>query len=119
MRVNGIVPNLPVADPTAEREFYTDFLQLEPTFEYGGVAGFASPTTNEAQVNLRTRDNGAAEPDDPVISVKVSDVSAAYEEAQRRGYEIVYPLTQESFGPHRFYVRTPGGTVVNLIEHEA
>lgn len=118
MRVNGIIPNLPVSDPAADREFYTEFLQLDAAFEYGGVTGFASPSNPAAQVNLRTRLTGSAEPDDPVISVQVSDVKAAFAEAQRRGYEIVYPLTEEAFGPHRFYVRTPAGTVVNVIEHE-
>jgi catechol 2,3-dioxygenase-like lactoylglutathione lyase family enzyme len=118
MRVNGIIPNLPVSDPAVDRDFYTEFLELNAAFEYGGVAGFASPSNPAARVNLRTRPSGSAEPDDPVISVQVSDVRSAFAEAQRRGYEIVYPLTEEAFGPHRFYVRTPGGTVVNLIEHD-
>ena len=38
-------------------------------------------------------------------------------EAQRRGYEIVHPLTEEPWGPRRFFVRDPNGIVVNVLGH--
>lgn len=53
-----------------------------------------------------------SEPDFPAIAVQVSDVAAAYEEAQQRGYAIAYPLTRESHGPHHFWVKTPGGVLI-------
>ena len=44
-----------------------------------------------------TRD--ATSPQDSVLSVHVgNDVEEAYAEAQRRGYEIVHPLTTEPWG---------------------
>jgi hypothetical protein len=116
MRVNGIVPNLPVATASIDREFYADFLALIPKFEHGDVAAFGSLTSPAAQVHLMAGATGT-EPDYPVISVQVADVEAAHAEAQRRGYEITYPLIRESFGPYHFYVKTPGGTLVNIIEH--
>jgi uncharacterized glyoxalase superfamily protein PhnB len=45
-------------------------------------------------------------------------VEEAYEEAKRRGYEIVYPLTKEAWGLRRFFVRAPDGTVVNISHPE-
>jgi catechol 2,3-dioxygenase-like lactoylglutathione lyase family enzyme len=117
MAVHGIVPNLPVASRSIDRDFYTGFLSLTPTFERGDVAGFKSSARPAAQVHLMAAATGT-EPDYPVISIQVSDVEAAYVDAQRRGYEITYPLTRESFGPHHFYVKTPGGTLVNIIEHD-
>ena len=54
-----------------------------------------------------TRD--AAGPEDPVISVHTPDVGGAYEEAQKLGYEIVYPITTEPWGVRRFFVRAPDG----------
>lgn len=117
MRINGIVPNLPVATPAIDRDFYTGFLGLQPQFEQGGVAGFRSGTKPAAQVHLMAGATGQ-EPDYPVISVQVTGVEGAYAEALRRGYPIAYPLTQEPFGPHHFHVRTPGGTLVNVIEHD-
>jgi hypothetical protein len=37
--------------------------------------------------------------------------------ARERGYEIVHPLTEEAWGPRRFFVRDPHGVVVNVIGH--
>jgi uncharacterized glyoxalase superfamily protein PhnB len=53
-----------------------------------------------------------------VISVHVgSDVDEAYAEAQRRGYEIVHPPTDEPWGVRRFFVRDPDGNVINIVNH--
>ncbi len=53
------------------------------------------------------------------MSVHVDDVDAAYEEAVRRGHEIVHPLTTEEWGVRRFLVRAPDGNVVNVVMHRA
>lgn len=55
--------------------------------------------------------------EDSVISVDVSDVDAAYTRAQRLGYEIVHPLTDEAWGVRRFFVRDPHGNIVNIVGH--
>lgn len=62
-----------------------------------------------------TRD--ASAPVDPVLSVHTDDVEAAYREAQELGYEIVHPLTVEAWGVHRFLVRAPDGTGLNIVAH--
>ena len=59
----------------------------------------------------------AAAPEDPVVSIKVTDVDAAYAEARQRGYEIVHPLTDEVWGVRRFFVRAPDGNVLNIVQH--
>jgi catechol 2,3-dioxygenase-like lactoylglutathione lyase family enzyme len=116
MRVSGVVANLPVDDIAAARDFYTDYLGLSVEgFNLGWVAHYQSPD-GEAHVQLVTRD--AKAPKDSVISVHVgSGVEEAYEEAKRRGFEIVYPLTQESWGLRRFFVRAPDGNVINITSH--
>jgi catechol 2,3-dioxygenase-like lactoylglutathione lyase family enzyme len=116
MRVTGIIANLPVADIAAARDFYTDYLGLSAEeFNLGWVARFRSPEGGAA-VQLVTRD--ATAPADSVISVHVgSGVDAAYAEAKRRGYEIVHPLTDETWGVRRFFVRAPDGTVINIVSH--
>ena len=35
----------------------------------------------------------------------------------RLGYEIVHPLTTESWGVRRFFVRAPDGNVFNVVQH--
>jgi uncharacterized glyoxalase superfamily protein PhnB len=70
-----------------------------------------------AVVQLVTRD--ATSPVESVISVHVGDeVEEAYEEAQRLGFEIVHPLTEEPWGVRRFLVRAPDGNVVNIVNHK-
>jgi predicted enzyme related to lactoylglutathione lyase len=81
----------------------------------GWVARYSTPG-GDASVQLVTSD--ATAPHDSVISVHVGDsIDDAYEEAKRRGYEIVHPLTDEPSGVRRFLVRAPDGNVINLVSH--
>lgn len=115
MRAIRIIADLRVDDLEAARSFYAGFLGLSTEeFNLGWVARHTSPETG-AMVQVLTRDAGA--PVDPALSVQTDDVEAAYEEAQRLGYEIVHPLTVEAWGVHRFFVRAPDGTVLNIVAH--
>ena len=115
MRSVRITTNLSVDDIESAKPFYTEFLGLSTEeFNLGWVARFTSPETG-ANVQLVTRDADA--PVDSDISVHTPDVEAAYDEAQRRGYEIVLPLRTEPWGVRRFFVRAPDGTVVNVVRH--
>ena len=116
MRVTAVIADLPVADIETARDFYADYLGLSvEAFNMGWVARFESPE-GDVRVQLVTRD--ATAPEDPVISVAVGDdIEEAYAEAQRRGYEIIHPLTKEAWGLRRFFVRAPDGTVVNMTSH--
>ncbi len=115
MRVTAITSNLPVADIESAKEFYADYLGLSnEEFNLGWVARYTSPTCG-ANVQLVTRDESASE--DSIISVHAVDVDAAYEEARQRGYEIVHPLTDESWGVRRFFVKAPDGNVINVVQH--
>ncbi|GAB3321797.1 VOC family protein [Geodermatophilus aquaeductus] len=117
MRVTRIIADLPVADLASAKGFYTGFLGLSTEeFDLGWVARYTSPETG-AHLQLVTRD--ATAPESPAISVMTDDVDAAYAEAQAAGYEIVHPLTTESWGVRRFFVRAPDGTVVNVVHHPA
>jgi catechol 2,3-dioxygenase-like lactoylglutathione lyase family enzyme len=115
MRATRIMPNLRVADIAATKSFYTDYLGLSTEeFNMGWVARYTAPDS-KANVQLVTRDAGA--PEDSVISVATDDIDAAYEEAQKLGYEIVHPLTTEAWGVRRFFVRAPDGNVINIVNH--
>ena len=117
MRVVDIIADLPVADIEAAREFYSGYLGLSvEEFNLGWVARYTSPDTG-AHLQVVTRD--AAAPENPVISIRVEDVEAAYREAQEQGYEIVHELTTEAWGVRRFFVRAPVGNVRNIVQHHA
>ena len=117
MHPTGITANLPVADIDQAREFYMDYLGLTvEEMNLGWVTRVRTPD-GRAVVQLVTRDESS--PVDSQLSVHVGDeVEAAYAEAQRRGYEIVHPLTTEPWGVRRFFVRAPNGTVINVVSHQ-
>lgn len=115
MRVIRIMTDLQVDDMAAAKGFYTGYLGLSTEeFNLGWVARYTSPDNGE-RIQIMTRD--AAAPVDPVVSIHTPDVAAAYREAQELGYEIVYPLTVEAWGVHRFFVRAPDGNVFNVVAH--
>jgi catechol 2,3-dioxygenase-like lactoylglutathione lyase family enzyme len=114
MKVTRIIPDVRVPDLDGAREFYADYLGLDVAeFDLGWVTRRTSSRTG-AVVQLLTGDATAAE--DPVVSVMVDDVDAAFREAEERGYEIVHPLTTEAWGVRRFFVRAPDGTVMNVVQ---
>jgi predicted enzyme related to lactoylglutathione lyase len=116
MHVNRIIADLHVGDIEEAKSFYTDFLGLSTeSFNMGWVARFTSPDA-ETVVQLVTGDKTA--PAEPVLSVLTDDVEGAFEEAKRRGYEIVHPLTTESWGVRRFFVRAPDGNLLNIVRHK-
>jgi predicted enzyme related to lactoylglutathione lyase len=107
--------DLRVADIDAAKGFYTDCVGLtNEEFNMGWVARYTSPDTG-TRIQLVTRDATASE--DSVISIHTDDVDGAYEEAQRLGYEIVRPPTNEPWGVRRFFVRAPDGNVINTVRH--
>ncbi|SCX54697.1 Glyoxalase-like domain-containing protein [Klenkia marina] len=115
MRTLGVTTNLHVDDIAAAEGFWAGFLGLrQQEFSLGWVARYTDPDTG-AHVQLVTGD--ATAPEDSAVTVRTDDVDAAYAEARAAGYEIVHPLTTESWGVRRFFVRAPGGTVVNVAQH--
>ncbi|HEY2221459.1 VOC family protein [Actinomycetospora sp.] len=115
MSVRRIIPNLNVDDAAAGHEFYEEFLGLAKDLDMGWIASFRSTTDPSVQVSLVSGD--ATAPEQSALSIKVDDVDAAYADARRRGYEIVYPLTDEPWGIRRFFVRDPHGVVINISRY--
>ncbi|MGA7097031.1 MAG: VOC family protein [Acidimicrobiia bacterium] len=116
VRVTHIFPDLSVPTLDDACDFYVDYLGLsDERIRMDWVTRFQSPD-GLAVVQLVTQD--ATAPHNPAISVTVGeDVDEAYEEARRRAYEIVHPITTEPWGIRRFLVRAPDGNVVNINSH--
>ena len=115
MSVRRIVPDLQVANPAAGAEFYAEIFGLELVMDQGWIATYADPENPAAQLSVMSHD--ATAPVVPDASVEVDDVDAAHAAALARGAEIVHPLTDEPWGVRRFFVRAPGGHVLNVLEH--
>lgn len=109
-----IIPDLAVADLDAADDFYGDYLGLRrQDLGLDWVTRYLAPSG----ANLQLLTGEASAPVAPVVSVAVDDVDAAYAEALERGYDVVHPLTTEEWGVRRFFVRTPDGHVLNILQH--
>jgi catechol 2,3-dioxygenase-like lactoylglutathione lyase family enzyme len=115
MAVRRIVPDFQSPDPAAGREFYEEVLGLELAMDHGWIVTYVAPGNPQAQISVMRED--ASAPVSPDASIEVDDVDAAFAAAQRLGYEIVHPLTDEPWGVRRFFVRDPNGKVLNILTH--
>lgn len=115
MRVRRVVPNLQAQEPDDSRAFYVQVLGFEVAMDQGWIVTFASPSNPAAQISVMTQD--ASAPVHPDVSIEVDDVDAAHAAAERLGFEIVHPLTNEPWGVRRFFVRDPNGKVLNILSH--
>jgi predicted enzyme related to lactoylglutathione lyase len=115
MAVRRIVPDLHAFDPAGGRGFYAEVLGLEVVMDLGWVVTYAAPDNPLAQITVMRED--ATAPVRPDVSIEVDDVDAAYAAARDREAEIVHPLTDEPWGVRRFFVREPGGKVLNILRH--
>jgi catechol 2,3-dioxygenase-like lactoylglutathione lyase family enzyme len=117
MTVLRIVPDFECPSLDQARSFYQDVLGLEVAMDLGWIVTLADPGNPTMQVSLLTRDMTA--PVVPDVSVEVGDVDSIHAAAVRAGAEIVHPLTDEPWGVRRFFVRDPGGRVLNILTHTA
>ncbi len=115
MDIRRVVPNISSDRLEESRAFYVDLLGFEVAMDLGWIVTVASPTNPTAQISLMRQD--AAAPMQPQISIEVADVDAVYA-AMQHDAEIVYSLTDESWGVRRFFVVDPNGVVVNFVSHQ-
>ena len=125
IRFPGVLPTL-TPGPSFAHWWYLGAAALAVVLAFGRDPGHRAnmerrrwlhrPDARSEHASHRAGD--ATSPQDSVISVHVGDdVDEAYAEAQRCGYEIVHPLTDEPWGVRRFFVRAPDGNVINIVSH--
>jgi catechol 2,3-dioxygenase-like lactoylglutathione lyase family enzyme len=116
-----IVPNIRVSSVAAAQSFYGDLLGLATVMDHGWIAtltptpGVAAKRAADLELSVMTRDQTA--PVVPSVSIQVDNLDEVYAAAVETGLEIVHPLTVESWGVRRFFIRDPDGTVLNILEH--
>jgi len=115
MSVSRVVPNIRSDRFDECRTFYVELLGFEVAMDMGWIMTFVSPTNPTAQISVLRSD--ATAPVVPQLTVEVADVDAVHTAAVRRGLEIVYPLTDESWGVRRFFVIDPNRVVLNVVSH--
>jgi catechol 2,3-dioxygenase-like lactoylglutathione lyase family enzyme len=115
MNIRRIVPNVQSDRLDESRSFYVELLGLEVAMDMGWIMTLVSSTNPTAQMSILRSD--ATAPVVPQLTVEVADVDAVHAEAVRRRLEIVYPLSDESWGVRRFFVLDPNGVVLNVMSH--
>jgi len=115
MSIRRVVPDIKSQHLAESRAFYVDFLGLKMAMDMGFVMTFVSPSNPTAQISV-VRDDGGSTPL-PDVSIEVEDVDQVHKRAVERGFEIVYPLTDEPWGVRRFFVIDPNGTILNILSH--
>lgn len=114
MKLARAVPILTVDDvQTATARFHA-LLGVDVLMDLGWIATLGNPGS-APQFSVMEHDLTAAV--NPTASLEVEDVDAAYRAALDAGLEIVHPLTDEEWGVRRFFVRDPGGSVLNILSH--
>jgi catechol 2,3-dioxygenase-like lactoylglutathione lyase family enzyme len=116
MGIRRIHPYAGGSDLAGSRSFYTEVLGLEVAME-DPVLGLRAADLPSAQIIIEPTGFENPQPDFGIDMGEPAAVDAAYEESLRRGLPIVYPLTDEPWGVRRFFVRDPGGSVVNILAH--
>ena len=113
-----IVPNIYSNNIEKSKLFYTDFLGMELVMDMEWILTFASRENKTAQISIfrneKTKpiDNSAI-----FLSIEVSDIDNWYERAKKQKIEIEYPITNESWGVRRFFIKDPNGVTINLLAH--
>ena len=113
--VRRVVPHLHAESFEKSRDFWVEMLGFEVVMELGRMVTLASPSNPTAQVHLiRSSGDSGFWPD---LTVEVGDVDAVHAAAVDRRENIVYDLTDESWGVRRFFVIDPTGAVLNVMSH--
>jgi catechol 2,3-dioxygenase-like lactoylglutathione lyase family enzyme len=115
MSIRRVMPDIRSDRFDECRTFYVELLGFEVAMDMGWIMTFVSPSNPTAQISVLRND--ATAPVVPQLTVEVADVDAVHAEAVRRGLEIVYPLTDESWGVRRFFVVDPNRVVLNVMSH--
>jgi catechol 2,3-dioxygenase-like lactoylglutathione lyase family enzyme len=116
VEIERIIPYAGGDDLAASRDFYVGVFGLEVAME-DPVLGLRASVNPAAQVLIPPSGMESPQPHFGIDVGEPASVDAVHAEAVRRGLRVVYPLTDEPWGVHRFFVEDPSGTVVNVLAH--
>ena len=113
-----IVPNIYSNAIEKSKQFYTEFLGMDVAMDLGWIVTFASNENTTAQISIfRNNENKPLDNSAIFLSVEVSNIDNWFQRAKKQKIEIVYPITNESWGVRRFFVKDPNGATINLLSH--
>ena len=115
MAVRRIVANLHTTDPAALSGFYRELFDLEVLMDHGWITTVGSSARMTVQLSAAS-EGGAGTPV-PALSIEVDDLEAVLARVRLAGIEIVHGPVDEAWGVRRFFIRDPGGRLLNVLQH--
>lgn len=113
-----IVPNIYSNDIEESKKFYTHFLGMELAMDMDWILTFISKENSTAQISIFRNDKDTPLDNSAIfLSIEVSDIDNLYERALGQNIEIIYPITNETWGVRRFFIKDPNGVTLNLLTH--
>jgi len=113
-----IVPNIYSNNIEESKRFYTEFLEMDLAMDMDWILTFVSKENKTAQISIFRNDQNRPLDNSVIfLSIEVTDIDKWYEKAKRQRIEIVYPITNESWGVRRFFVKDNNGVTINLLTH--
>jgi len=98
VKIKRVVPNVSTDRLDESRDFYTTLLGFEVAMDMDWIVTLASPDNPTAQISLVRGESASPTSPGVTLTVEVGDVDAVHAGALSRGYRIVYPLTDETYG---------------------
>lgn len=116
MNVKRIVANIETKKFAAVKRFYAGVLGLDVLMDMGWIVTYGSDAKMPLQISFMSQ--GGSGTDVPDLSIEVDDVDEAFKKMKKARFKIEYPITDESWGVRRFFVRDPVGKLVNILAHK-
>ncbi len=115
MSILRIVPNLHCEAPGELAAFYADLFGLEIAMDQSWIVTLGGAGPQQTQLTLAREGGSGTEL--PALSIEVDDLDQVLARAGAMGVVPEYGPVTEPWGVRRFYVRDPGGTLLNVLSH--
>ncbi len=121
MTVKRIVANIAAEKPSAVAQFYERIFGLHPLMDFGWIVtlGDAASKPASAPIQLSIASEGGSGTPLPAISIEVDDLDETLQRVRAAGLAPEYGPVVEPWGVRRFFLRDPGGTLINVLAHDA
>lgn len=118
LAIRRIVPNIYSNDIEKSKQFYAEFLEMELAMDMEWILTFVSKENTTVQISIfKNEKNKPLDNTAIFLSIEVTNIDNWYERAKKQNIEIVYPITDETWGVRRFFVKDPNGVTINLLMH--
>ena|SRR5579862_1626906 len=114
VRLNSVMPSMPVSGLDMAVAFYTEKLGFKVTFRNGDL--FAIVSRDGVEIGLAPVAVHKRTPGTGGIYLKASGVDALHTDLVAKGVAMLHPLRDEAYGMREFMIADPDGNTINYGE---